>query len=71
MQMKNCPFEATRTRETLNTQLSTNPWFPASQIHSTPEVRENEKCQQELRNESQASKARKNLETLDQFQQAN
>jgi hypothetical protein len=42
MQMKNCPFEPTSTRETPNTQLSTNPWFSASQIHSTPEVRENE-----------------------------
>jgi hypothetical protein len=42
MQMKNCPFEPTSTRETPNTQLSTNPWFSASQIHSTLEIRENE-----------------------------
>jgi hypothetical protein len=40
--MKNGPFEPTSTRETQNTQLSTNPWFSASQIHSTLEVRENE-----------------------------
>jgi len=37
-----CPFEPTSIKETPKTQLSTNPWFSSSQIHSTPEVRENE-----------------------------
>jgi hypothetical protein len=40
MQMKKCPFEPTSTRETQNTQLSTNLWFSASQTHSTPEIKE-------------------------------
>ena len=59
MQMKNVLSNVQAIRETPNTQLSTNHWFSASQTHSTPEVRENENANQEPRNESQATKARK------------
>jgi hypothetical protein len=37
---ENCPFGPTSTRETPNSQLSTNTWFSASSTHSTQEIRE-------------------------------